>query len=724
MPPPPCSAFIAPSELPPDDVGQSHLARALGHHPSYLACLRESAAALHEDDGSPLPRATRAHIALVAAARHGSMYQLGGALDALAAAGGDVSWLRGGGTIPAAAAGKLGRLAEVNALLAHRPWLLTTAHMRELVEGGASDDGGGGWTVTELVHAIVIMSHEHALSSLALALGVLREPSCGSRVGLQPAPSPASAPLPQPLSPPPTPRLAALYSAQAVAAGERELRSLLLAAAAQDTGALDEADERELSGEAIGGAAGGSGGGRGTSSVPGELPLEPTHPTTPRPSPPPLALGAAAAGGAPLASAGGGGGGGGGAFSPLRLSASSRRSATTASPAAVQSTSSGTSDAGPSAAEDDDDEERGGWNLGGQARRVTDEAAAAAAADDLRSAASAAAAAAAEGVDEEDNDEDDDDDGAESFERAGEGALLLDASTTEASGGGMSSSASSLAAAAAIEAAATPLQALAAEEEVGAGMTPLARRLASFLTGRGPLRHLPPAPDAVQLGKHARKRLRRQRSHQSEGESHDVCLAAGGGLGGVVGGSGGIGGSGGGGLSAPVPPPDIAGLTYRDFDVTQEHLVTHDFSWEVEAFGLLQRYFPAAAAALDRETSCAFCLTYRTFGRTDRDIDTEPFRNAIWYYCQRLFGVRDDVYDYSTVNKLLPIPIKTFVKQVACYPNLITALDFATFTQTFSVSEKTHIVLLIVEARRQAALLWALRAVTRFLTERHADGTA
>lgn len=179
---------------------------------------------------------------------------------------------------------------------------------------------------------------------------------------------------------------------------------------------------------------------------------------------------------------------------------------------------------------------------------------------------------------------------------------------------------------------------------------------------------------------------------------------------------------------------------------------------------------------LDRQFHLTFNLTYRTFGGHDRDVNTEPFRSAIWYYTQRLYGVRNDHYDYSLVsqslsqsaepscpvhryallnrsftassqsyvlacsaallalcfaiaircsaapriclqvNKLLPIPTKTFLKKVACFPEIITAADFHGFTTTFTADERVHIVMLVCEARRQAELLYALRAVMRHMT--------
>jgi PA26 p53-induced protein (sestrin) len=68
------------------------------------------------------------------------------------------------------------------------------------------------------------------------------------------------------------------------------------------------------------------------------------------------------------------------------------------------------------------------------------------------------------------------------------------------------------------------------------------------------------------------------------------------------------------------------------------------------------------------------------------------------------------------VNALVPIPTKTFLKKVACFPELLTSVDFSCFSSTFTVDERVHIVMLVCEARRQAGLLYALRAVMRHMT--------
>lgn len=66
--------------------------------------------------------------------------------------------------------------------------------------------------------------------------------------------------------------------------------------------------------------------------------------------------------------------------------------------------------------------------------------------------------------------------------------------------------------------------------------------------------------------------------------------------------------------------------------------------------------------------------------------------------CSGTSPSRYDDYDYGEVNQLLERNLKVYIKTVACYP------------------EKVHVNLLLLEARMQAALLYALRAITRYMT--------
>jgi len=150
---------------------------------------------------------------------------------------------------------------------------------------------------------------------------------------------------------------------------------------------------------------------------------------------------------------------------------------------------------------------------------------------------------------------------------------------------------------------------------------------------------------------------------------------------------------------------------YRDFDTHSfAPFRTQDYCWEDQGFSLVSRYFPQAAPRLDKQFSHTYELTYRTLSDST-DVDTEPFRRAVWYYVHRLFGICNDEYDYRQVNVFVPRAVKAFVKRAACVPEATTREDFMSFSAKFTPSEKVHICLLTAEARKQSCLLYALFAV-------------
>jgi hypothetical protein len=82
---------------------------------------------------------------------------------------------------------------------------------------------------------------------------------------------------------------------------------------------------------------------------------------------------------------------------------------------------------------------------------------------------------------------------------------------------------------------------------------------------------------------------------------------------------------------------------------------------------------------------------------------------------QRFYVVRNDHYNYREVNAFVPIATKGFCKKVACYPEIISESDFREFTSKFKPDEKVHVIMLAAEARRQACLLYGLRAVMQHM---------
>lgn len=172
-----------------DSCRVSHLCRVVAHHPSYLRRSLDLQHFLMRGEG-PLPPAWRHFIAIMACSQHDGAYvftiqreeflQVRRAscagwhaahltLPSPSQNGGDPRWLQGLAHAPR----KLQALAELNALLAHQPWLLRPEHMASLLRGEEA------WSVTELVHAIVILITFQCLASLAWGLGIVMELGSG-----------------------------------------------------------------------------------------------------------------------------------------------------------------------------------------------------------------------------------------------------------------------------------------------------------------------------------------------------------------------------------------------------------------------------------------------------------------------------------------------------------------------------------------------------------------
>lgn len=141
-----------------------HVTRVIGYHPKYFANYIKTHQYLMYDDG-PLAFPTRHYLAIMAAARNKCNYLVNLHEKQFLDEGGDKKWLDGLNFIPQ----KLRAIYDINKILAHRPWLLTKEHIERLTKGPNS------WSLAEVVHAIVILSHFHSLSSFVFSCGLNQE---------------------------------------------------------------------------------------------------------------------------------------------------------------------------------------------------------------------------------------------------------------------------------------------------------------------------------------------------------------------------------------------------------------------------------------------------------------------------------------------------------------------------------------------------------------------
>ncbi|XP_075120519.1 sestrin-2-like isoform X1 [Leptodactylus fuscus] len=154
--------------------------------------------------------------------------------------------------------------------------------------------------------------------------------------------------------------------------------------------------------------------------------------------------------------------------------------------------------------------------------------------------------------------------------------------------------------------------------------------------------------------------------------------------------------------------------TFRAHGFLETHKLK-DYTWEDHGYSLLHRLYPEVGQLLDEKFQVAYNLTYHTIA-SHHEVDTFKLRRAIWNYIQCIYGIRYDDYDYGEVNQLLERSLKVYMKTVTCHPERVTRQLYNDFWRQFKHSEKVHLNLLLLEARLQAALLYGLRAITRYMT--------
>ncbi|XP_069898090.1 sestrin-3-like [Dipodomys merriami] len=131
-------------------------------HAQYLeSFLRSQFLMLRMGGALPLPH--RHYIAIMAAARHQCSYLINMHVDEFLKTGGIAEWLNGLEYVPQ----RLKNLNEINKLLAHRPWLITKEHIQKLVRTGENS-----WSLPELVHAVVLLTHCHVLTNFVFGSGI------------------------------------------------------------------------------------------------------------------------------------------------------------------------------------------------------------------------------------------------------------------------------------------------------------------------------------------------------------------------------------------------------------------------------------------------------------------------------------------------------------------------------------------------------------------------
>uniref|UniRef100_G3PXZ5 Sestrin 4 n=1 Tax=Gasterosteus aculeatus aculeatus TaxID=481459 RepID=G3PXZ5_GASAC len=138
----------------------------------------------------------------------------------------------------------------------------------------------------------------------------------------------------------------------------------------------------------------------------------------------------------------------------------------------------------------------------------------------------------------------------------------------------------------------------------------------------------------------------------------------------------------------------------------QDVFSLQDYSWEDHGFSLVNRLYSDIGHLLDDRFRSVTTLP---------TMHSPDLKRAIWNYIHCVLGIRYDDYDYGEVNQLLERDFKLYIKAVACFPDATKTLVCPLSLAPLKTSERIHVNLLIMEARLQAELLYALRAITQYM---------
>ncbi|XP_016101227.1 sestrin-3-like [Sinocyclocheilus grahami] len=131
-----------------------------------------------------------------------------------------------------------------------------------------------------------------------------------------------------------------------------------------------------------------------------------------------------------------------------------------------------------------------------------------------------------------------------------------------------------------------------------------------------------------------------------------------------------------------------------------------DYSWEDHGFSLVNRLYSDIGHLLDERFRSVASLPFP---------HSPDLKRAIWNYIHCIYGIRYDDYDYGEVSRLLERGLKLYIKAVACYPDSSKTPLCPLSWAPVKASDKVHVNLLVMEARLQAELLYALRAITQYM---------
>jgi len=173
-----------------------------------------------------------------------------------------------------------------------------------------------------------------------------------------------------------------------------------------------------------------------------------------------------------------------------------------------------------------------------------------------------------------------------------------------------------------------------------------------------------------------------------------------------------------------IEPDQIRNLMYEEVPQKLKKGLVSDseWSWEEDAMTMIAQFYSEECAE-NFNTSYTYSHRYTNHCIGDRSYGdrTDLLREALHNYVRQVCNLawKDD-FDYNTMNMILPIVVKVYLKKIVCYPERLTRSNFEWVKQQqgYSTFDMTQLAMIGAETRRVCSMLHVTRAMKLYLRTR------
>eukprot|EP00092_Neocalanus_flemingeri_P002636 GFUD01002823.1.p1 GENE.GFUD01002823.1~~GFUD01002823.1.p1 ORF type:complete len:395 (+),score=49.65 GFUD01002823.1:48-1232(+) len=133
-----------------------------------------------------------------------------------------------------------------------------------------------------------------------------------------------------------------------------------------------------------------------------------------------------------------------------------------------------------------------------------------------------------------------------------------------------------------------------------------------------------------------------------------------------------------------------------------------DYCWDDQGFSVLSTFYTDIAMLFDDKFRSSKSLI-------SKSEQNKKFVTAIWNFVQCIFGVHHDDYNYKEIDQVLDQNMKDFITSCCNKPSVSTQ-SIHKMGSKLQLMEKVHVSILVMEARLQSEMLFALKAVMKHMS--------